>query len=149
MRRSFRMRSSLPEDRLLYQLAIAEHVMHTRLDADLLQSRLTITGYSVLLLIWYMPGISASEIARKTLISQQAAARLTTRLIQIGYLKKVPNPTHRKILKHKLTEAGHAVLKQADGIVAKWERQARRQLGSQSVESFFQHLHVLRTVFEK
>lgn len=134
------------DGRLLYNLAQAERAMHTRLDRELAAYGISLVGYSVLRLLAQNPGITASEIARRTLITQQASSRLTSRLIAAGYLNNFAANGRRLPL--RLTRQGKRALTKADPVVADWERRAASLLGDEDVERLRNCLAELTAFFD-
>jgi DNA-binding MarR family transcriptional regulator len=56
------------------------------------------------------PGLSGAELARRSLITSQAAQLALTGLERRGLIVRKPDPTHRGILQAFLTEEGRALV---------------------------------------
>lgn len=107
-------------ERLSYAVACAEHAIRSRLDADLAPLGLSITQYSVLHLLAETPGSSGSELAERTLVTQQAVAHLLAKLERAGRVRRL-RPQRGRAVPFELTEAGHDVLREADAHVLRLE----------------------------
>lgn len=119
---------SLPvPGRLSYAVARAEHAIRTSLDAELAPLGLSITQYSVLYLLAERPGSSGSELAARTLVTQQAVAHLLGRLERAGRVRRAGPPQGRRV-PFEITAAGRAVLYEADARVVHLEHELRAGL---------------------
>lgn len=120
---------SLPVGRrLTYAIARAEYAIRGRLDAELAPLGLTITGYSVLYLLAETPGMSGTELARRTLVTQQAVAHLLGKLERNGHVRRSAEGGRGRVVPFVLTGQGTRTLAVADERVLAVEHRLRADL---------------------
>lgn len=134
------------EERILYLVARAERAMHVQLDRQLEQFGLSITGYSVLRLLRDEPGLSASELARRSLISQQAGSRLVERLVRMELIERGDADGRKQRL--RLTKKASPLLRVAEKRIGMWEERTREVLGVQMIGDLQLGLKKFLAVFE-
>ncbi|MGH2759065.1 MAG: MarR family winged helix-turn-helix transcriptional regulator [Actinomycetota bacterium] len=87
-------------------------------------SPLGITGpqYSALNVIAQLPGLSGSELARSSMLTQQTTNEILVALMRRRLIARRPRDGNRRILEVRLTAGGRAVIAKARRIVHRLER---------------------------
>jgi DNA-binding MarR family transcriptional regulator len=103
------------EDRLGSAIKRAEQVLITRKTAALRELDLTVPQYSAMYqLALHRDGMSAAQLARGAYVSPQTMTGIVAKLEEKGLIARLPAPVHARVLVAKLTDAGLALLRDAD-----------------------------------
>lgn len=123
--------------------------MRLRLESSLESQGLSIAAYGLLKLAGDLPGSSASNLSRRVMVSQQAAAKLTTRLSAQRLLKAEVDTANARVRHFHLTTEGRRVVAEADQIIERWEKRLRAQLGVENVLAFLKFLDLTLAMFSE
>ncbi|MEU7142359.1 MarR family transcriptional regulator [Nocardia sp. NPDC046473] len=100
----------------------AEQALQTAKNAALKPAGVTVPQYSALLFLGENPGISAAALARLCGVTPPTMNTVLTNLQDRGLIERTPHAWHKNILETRLTEAGAAVMKDADARAVRVER---------------------------
>jgi DNA-binding MarR family transcriptional regulator len=117
-------------ERVTWALRRAELAVQTLKEQRLRSSlSMPVAHYTMLISIHAEPGLAGAELARRLNVTPQAVASLADRLEGRGQLERRPHPRHRHVQELHLTDAGRAVLHQADILVEEVEKKITTGLG--------------------
>lgn len=100
----------------------AEQALQTAKHAALKPAGVTVPQYAALLFLDENPGISAAALARLCGVTPPTMNTVLTNLRDRGLIERTPHAWHKNILETRLTEAGVAVMKDADARAVRVER---------------------------
>jgi DNA-binding MarR family transcriptional regulator len=116
-----------------YALKRAQHALRTRMDEALRPLGLTTPQYAVLCAIELEAGISNARLARAAFVTPQTMQGILANLHRDGLLSRDADPTHGRILKSELTQAGRKNLAQAHKAIAEVEAVMTEAVGEAEV----------------
>lgn len=90
-----------------YRLKRAYMVVNEDYKADPALARLTNRQFTVLSLVAEKEEVSQSDIARRLGIERSGMVKLIDQLEAKGFLRRMPNPTDRRVYQLELTAKGH------------------------------------------
>lgn len=115
--------TSLPSaERLGSYVKRAEQALQTAKNAALKPAGVTVAQYAALLFLDENPGISAAALARLCGVTPPTMNTVLTNLQDRGLIERTPHAWHKNILETRLTEAGAAVMRDADARAVRVER---------------------------
>ena len=129
-----------PDFRASYQVIATSHELRAALEDVIAPVGVSLAQWTVLLQLLVDPGRSAADIARSSVVSQQAVSGLVTRLERDGLLTRTPHPEHGRIQQLTTTPEGERVAMDADGAVRDLEADLREWLGEADAETLRQLL---------
>ena len=129
-----------PDFRASYQVIATSHELRAALEDVITPLGVSLAQWTVLLQLLVDPGRSAADIARSSVVSQQAVSGLVTRLERDGLLTRTPHPEHGRIQQLTTTSEGERVALEADGAVRGLESDLRSWLGDDEAETLRQLL---------
>ncbi|WP_191093733.1 MarR family winged helix-turn-helix transcriptional regulator [Nocardia colli] len=100
----------------------AEQALQTAKHAALKPAGVTVPQYAALLFLDENPGISAAALARLCGVTPPTMNALLTNLQERGLIERTPHAWHKNILETRLTEAGAAVMRDADARAVRVEQ---------------------------
>lgn len=100
----------------------AEQALQTAKHAALKPAGVTVPQYAALLHLDENPGISAAALARLCGVTPPTMNALLTNLQERGLIERTPHAWHKNILETRLTEAGAAVMRDADARAVRVEQ---------------------------
>jgi DNA-binding MarR family transcriptional regulator len=113
---------SNPSPQVGYLLKQAQSLLHARMEEALRPLELTVSHYSCLFHLRLDPGISASELARRTFVTRQSMNVMLQQLVDRGLVVRPVVAETGRALPAELTAAGSAVLDEAQVLVDGVER---------------------------
>ena len=84
---------------------------------------LGVTEWRVMAVLGHHPGLSASEVARRTAMDKVAVSRAVARLLESGRLRRTFDPGDRRRSLLRLSRAGRAVYAEVAQIALAFEQQ--------------------------
>lgn len=84
---------------------------------------LGVTEWRVMAVLGHHPGLSASEVARRTAMDKVAVSRAAARLLESGRLRRTFDPGDRRRSLLRLSRAGRAVYAEVAQIALAFEQQ--------------------------
>ncbi len=114
--------------RVGYLVKQLQHAFRARMDESLAEIGLSTSQYAMLSVIEDAPGSSGAELARRCFITAQSVNGLMAGLQKEDLIERAASPTHGRIIKTKLSEAGLARLKEAHRRVAALENEMLKGL---------------------
>lgn len=110
---------------------------------------MTAAQYTALTVLARRPGITSSELARRSFVRAQTMAATLDPLVQAGYVRRERDPGHgRRILLH-LTEAGERAVENATPRVDALEELLVSDLSEQEREQFADYLRRCRNALDR
>lgn len=101
-------------NRLLSFIKRAEQASQAAKERAVRVEGLTTAQYNVLLVLSHAPGITASELARRSYVTAQTMSSVLARLLERDLVVRTPHPLHRGVLEITITPAGRQLLERAD-----------------------------------
>ncbi|AFU05855.1 putative marR-family transcriptional regulator [Nocardia brasiliensis ATCC 700358] len=118
-----RVMTSLPStERIGSYVKRAEQALQTAKHAALKPAGVTVPQYAALLHLDENPGISAAALARLCGVTPPTMNTVLSNLQDRGLIERTPHAWHKNILETRLTEAGTAVMRDADARAVRVER---------------------------
>lgn len=131
--------SSAPP-RTTYLIKRAETVVRGGLETALQPLGVTPRQYITLSLLRDERDQSSAELARKAGITPQSMSETIAALIGRGWIERLENPEHRRILMTRLTKAGERLLTECDTAVDALEARLLAGLSSNDLAALRQGL---------
>lgn len=119
-----------PEGRLGYLLRQAHQAMRTAIEQEMREINLTAPQFSLLSVIRHEPGLTGTELAQDSMLTQQTTSEIVLTLERRGLIERRDDPRDRRSRRIHLTDAGAQVLGDADARVASLEEESARSLDS-------------------
>ena len=125
------------EDFLPYRLAVLSHTVSTKI-ASVYDKRfgLTIPEWRVIAILGRFPGLSAVEVAERTMLDKVAVSRAVTKLIKNGRLDREFADADRRRSILNLSDAGRKVLDEIAPLALQFERDLLHGISDDDFESF-------------
>jgi DNA-binding MarR family transcriptional regulator len=111
-------RSASTAERLGVLIKETQALLHQRMDERLRPLGLSVPQYACLTALQDTPGITGSELARRTFVSRQSMNVLLQGLEKRGLIERSPDPGPRRERATELTPDARALLMRARGQVA-------------------------------
>lgn len=115
--------------RVSYLVGRLDRLLRRRLGRALAEHGLSLPEYTTLSVLSARSGLSNAQLARRSLITPQAANEVLTRLEERKLLRRVADPDHGRVRPAQLTAAGRRLLAKADAAIDVVERQMLAGLG--------------------
>ena len=109
--------------RVSYLVGRLDRLLRRRLGRALAECGLSLPEYTTLSVLSVRGGLSNAQLARRSLITPQAANEVLTRLEERKLLRRVADPDHGRVRPAELTAAGRRLLAAADAAVDALERE--------------------------
>ena len=94
------------DDYLLYQLAMASHVISSEFHKKLSEKGISPAAWRILYCLWSKPGMRLTELAHHVLYKQPRVTKRVARLQQAGLIKKTIRTEDRRNVYLQLTKKG-------------------------------------------
>lgn len=117
-----------PEGRLGYLLRQAHQAMRTAIEQEMREIEITAPQFSLLSVIRHEPGLTGSELAQDSMLTQQTTSEIVLGLERRGLIERRHDPRDRRTRRIHLTDDGARVLGDADARVARLEEKSVRSL---------------------
>jgi DNA-binding MarR family transcriptional regulator len=114
--------------RVSYLVGRLDRLLRRRLGDALSVHGLSLPEYTTLSVLSARSGLSNAQLARRSLITPQAANEVLSRLEGRKLLRRVADPDHGRIRPAELTAAGRRLLAKADAAVDLVEREMLARL---------------------
>ena len=109
--------------RVSYLVGRLDRLLRRRLGQALAEHGLSLAEYTTLSVLSARSGLSNAQLARRSLITPQAANEVLTRLEDRKLLRRFVHPDHGRVRPAELTAAGRRLLERADAAVDVVERE--------------------------
>ncbi|MFK3736938.1 MarR family winged helix-turn-helix transcriptional regulator [Massilia sp. TN1-12] len=106
---------------LAYLVGRLDHVLNKRLRDGLAPLGMTVPHYTALSVFRVMGTLSNAQLAERTMVSPQSANEMVKAMEAKGWIERSPDPSHGRIIRIGLTDAGLACLRECDAVVRKVE----------------------------
>ena len=132
------------EDFLPYRLSIASHTVSTNI-ARIYEKRfgVSIPEWRVIAVLGRYPGLSAVEVADRTLMDKVAVSRAVTKLVKNGRIDREFADADRRRSILNLSEEGGEVHNEIAPLALEFERQLLQDISAEDYETFLQILDQL------
>lgn len=117
------------DGRLGYLLRQAHQAMRTAIEQEMREIGITAPQFSLLSVVRHEPGLTGTELAEDSMLTQQTTSEIVRGLERSGFIERRPDPSDRRARRIHLTPAGRAVLNEADARVARLEAESVAHLG--------------------
>lgn len=119
------------ETSLLYVIGRVNQGVKREMRRRLAQWGLSVQEFTTLSVLASRPGLSNAQLARRSLITPQSMIELLTKLEDRGLVRRELHPSHGRILRAELTDAGGRLIAEAEPAVAGIEDEMLRRIPSQ------------------
>lgn len=135
------------EDFLPYRLSITSHTVSTNI-ARVYEKRfgVSIPEWRVIAVLGRFPGLSAVEVADRTLMDKVAVSRAVTKLIKNGRIDREFADADRRRSILNLSEEGRKVHNEIAPLALEFERELLQDISQEDYETF---LRILEQLLEK
>lgn len=125
------------EDFLPYRLSITSHSVSTNI-ARVYEKRfgVSIPEWRVIAVLGRYPGLSAVEVADRTLMDKVAVSRAVTKLVKNGRIDRQFADADRRRSILKLSEAGRAVHNEIAPLALRFERDLLQDISDKDYKTF-------------
>jgi DNA-binding MarR family transcriptional regulator len=133
------------EDFLPYRLSVTSHSVSTNI-ARVYEKRfgVSIPEWRVIAILGRYPGLSAVEVAERTLMDKVAVSRAVTKLIKNGRIDREFADADRRRSILNLSEEGKKVHNEIAPLALSFERELLRDIGEEDFATFNHILDQLR-----
>jgi len=111
-----------PDGHVAFLLRQAHSALRTVIDRELAPVGLTGPQYSALNVIARCPGLSGTELARASMLTQQTTNEILLALARRRWITRRPRAGNRRILEVRATDEGRRIIAQGRRIVYRIER---------------------------
>src|SRR3954451_16047426 len=111
------------EPRVSYLVGRLDRILRRRLGDALAPHGLSLPEYTALSVLAARSGLSNAQLARRSLITPQAANEVLSRLEGRKLVRPGADPDHGRVRRTELTAGGRRLLAQADAAVDRVERE--------------------------
>ncbi|MDT0319918.1 MULTISPECIES: MarR family transcriptional regulator [unclassified Streptomyces] len=101
---------------------------------------LTVSQYTVLLVLSTEPGLTGAGLARRCLVTPQTMSAVLNTMERVGLVERLPHPTHQHVLETRLTPLGKGRLRKADRAAVAVEQRLSKLFTPEERESFLEYL---------
>jgi DNA-binding MarR family transcriptional regulator len=116
------------EPRLSYVIGRLDRVLSRRLSAAVAPAGLTLPAYTALSVLRTQDGLSNARLARRSLVTPQSMSEVLSLLVEQGYVRRLADPEHGRVIRIELTRAGSRALERCDRAVDEVEREMLGEL---------------------
>src|SRR5258707_9660992 len=113
----------MPEPRLSYVIGRLDRILRRRLSTAIETSGLTLPAYTALSVLRAQDGLSNAQLARRSLVTPQSMSEVLTLLVDLGYVRRLAEPGHGRIIRTELTVGGSDALARCDLAVEEVEQE--------------------------
>jgi DNA-binding MarR family transcriptional regulator len=111
-----------PDGHVAFLLRQAHSALRAVIDRELAPLSLTGPQYSALNVIDRLPGLSGSELARASMLTQQTTNEILLALARRGLVEREPRGGNRRVLEVHATDEGKRIIARGRRIVYRIER---------------------------
>lgn len=126
--------------RLGYLLRQAHQAMHGAIEREVRDLGITAPQFSLLSALRHEPGVSVTELAQNSMITQQTTSEIVRALERKGLVARSPDPADRRVGRLMLTAKGAEVLHAADRRVSDIERRTAEAFDDDALKHVAQWL---------
>lgn len=98
------------DDYLLYQLAMASHVLSSESHAELAKQGISPAAWRILYCLWSRPDMRLTELARYVLYKQPRVTKRVAKLEQEGMIERIIRKEDRRNISLRLTDKGKKIV---------------------------------------
>jgi DNA-binding MarR family transcriptional regulator len=118
------------EPRLSYVIGRLDRVLSRRLSAAVAPEGLSLPAYTALSVLRAQNGLSNARLARRSLVTPQSMSEVLSLLVEQGYVRRLAEPGHGRVIRIELTKPGLRALERCDRAVDEVEREMLGDLGA-------------------
>src|SRR5437870_3533234 len=107
----------MPEPRLSYVIGRLDRILRRRLATAIETTGLSLPAYTALSVLRAQDGLSNAQLARRSLVTPQSMSEVLTLLVDLGYVHRLAEPGHGRIIRTELTATGRTALDRCDRAV--------------------------------
>lgn len=108
---------------LIYALKQLEATLRPKLTQICVDHGLSVAQYTVLTVLNGRPGLTSSELARRSFVTAQTMAGTVEPLLQRGLVTREPDPSHARRMRLSLTDKGRFLVSEVAPAVTALEDQ--------------------------
>ena len=123
------------EPRLSYVIGRLDRVLRRRLSAAVEPAGLTLPAYTALSVLRAQDGLSNARLARRSLVTPQSMSEVLALLSEQGYVRRLAQPGHGRVIRIEITRAGSRALERCDRAVDEVEREMLADLDADEAAS--------------
>ena len=121
------------EPRLSYIIGRLDRVLRRRLSAAVEPTGLTLPAYTALSVLRGHDGLSNAQLARRSLVTPQSMSEVLRLLVDRGYVRRLAEPGHGRVIRTELTQRGRRALERCDRAVDEVEREMLAEFDADDV----------------
>jgi DNA-binding MarR family transcriptional regulator len=106
-----------PEPRLSYLVGRLDRALRLRIEEAVKPHGLTVPQYTTLSVLHRQTGLSNAQLARHAMTTPQSMSEVLAALTRARLIRREADPTHGRIMRTELTDAGVAVLKECEPLI--------------------------------
>jgi DNA-binding MarR family transcriptional regulator len=111
------------EPRLSYMIGRLDRILSRRLSVAVEPMGLTLPAYTALSVLRAQDGLSNAQLARRSLVTPQSMSEVLSLLVERGYVRRIAQPGHGRVIRTEITRAGTRALERGDLVVDDLERE--------------------------
>lgn len=136
------------DDRLIYQLFMAQQKLRTHIASSLLAQgvRVTLGQAGILFLLRERDGRSMTELSKVLAVENSTLTGLIDRLERAGFVTRAPHPKDRRSFRIHITPEGIGECDKASPIVRRMNEEIKSGFSTEEIEAF---KRVLNSVFQR
>src|SRR5258708_40344241 len=91
-----------------------DRILRRGLSAAIETTGLTLPAYTALSVLRAQDGLSNAQLARRSLVTPQSMSEVLTLLVNLGYVRRLAEPGHGRIIRTEVTDVGRDALARCD-----------------------------------
>jgi DNA-binding MarR family transcriptional regulator len=115
--------SNQREFSLVYVIGRVDHGIRREMRRRLTDLGLSVQQYTALSVLRSRPGLSNAQLARRSLVTPQSMIEIVSKLERRGLVRRDVDPSHGRILRTELTQAGRELLAIVEPAMASMQAQ--------------------------
>jgi DNA-binding MarR family transcriptional regulator len=135
-------------DGLPYNLFRANAAVHRLLQDAVTGLDVTITQLGIAVQLDELGHMSGSDLARRFRITPQSTSTALMHLEQLGWVRRIPHPVHRRVIWYELTDAGLTGVAEGRRRLASLQARLDELLGTTLMERAIADLATLTTAID-
>jgi DNA-binding MarR family transcriptional regulator len=124
------------EFRLSYVIARLDRAIRRGIEDVLAPHSLTVPQYTTMSVLRNRPGLSNAQLARRSFVTPQSMNEVIASLEAAGLVKRDADPTHRRILRARLTTRGRKLYERIDVEIGELEERMLAELSERERQRF-------------
>jgi DNA-binding MarR family transcriptional regulator len=125
---------------IAYLLGRAERAVRYEISKRIAPLGLSLRQYTALSIFSNSGALSNAKLAERSMVSPQAANELIKVMEKSGWIIRIPDPNHGRIIQISVTKKGKKLLDEANIVVSHLEQQMLEDLNQKQIQALQTHL---------